>query len=244
MTVGEVSSTLHEAANDISDTKAGRSFSPDRRADVKREPGEISERKYDPDRRIDAATVVDERGKDTYNPDKRIEQEPGDVDVPKVEYDDTGKPYKIDGKMIPNCQYEINGYSYKTDGHGRRISAEGNLHLKQHEGRLPIKATGEEVGGKDHKKGSDDRGHMVGDQFGGSNGVENLVSMDKEINQKDFNDLERKLANALKAGSEVYYKFDVKYSGDSQRPSKFVVTYTIDGEKGRRVFNNEPGGAR
>ena len=243
MTIGEVPSTLRETAKDAPDVRVGRSFSPDSRVDIKGEPSAIRGRLFDPDKRIDAGEIADGQGEAAFNPDNRIGLESGDLDDRKVERDDAGNPYKIDGRMMPNCRYEINGYTYKTDELGRRVSAEGTLHIKQHEGRLPIKVSKEQVGGKEHRE-SDDKGHMVGDQFGGSSGVENLVSMDRDINQKDFNKLENYLAKAVKAGSEVNYKFEAKYNDDSQRPSKFVVTYTIDGEKSVRVFINEPGGAK
>lgn len=243
MTIGEVLSAIREVAEKTSDAKTKSGFNPDKRIDVNSSSKEDRGKAFDPDKRIDSGTRDVDRGKAAFNPDKRIEPQVANADGVRVERDDAGKPYKIDGKMMPNCRYEVNGYSYKTDKLGRRVSVEGNLHVKQHEGRLPIKDSKEQVGGKEHRK-SDDKGHMVGDQFGGSSGVENLVSMDRKLNQVDFNKLEGSFAKAVKAGSEVHYKMDVKYKGGSQRPSKFIVNYAIDGEKGRRVFRNEPGGIK
>ena len=243
MTVGEVLNAIREVAEKTSDAKPKSGFDPDKRIDVRGAPKEDRGKAFDPDKRVDAGASLDTSRNTAFNPDKRIEPQVANVDGARIERDDAGKPYKIDGKMMPNCRYEVNGYSYKTDKLGRRVSVEGNLHVKHHEGRLPIKASKEDVGGKEHRE-SDDVAHLAGDQFGGSNRVENLVSMDRKLNQVDFNRLEGKFAKALKDGSEVYYKMDVKYRGDSLRPSKFIVNYAIDGEKGRRVFSNETGGAR
>ena len=243
MTVGEILSAIREVAEKTSDAKTKSGFDPDKRVDASGAPKEYRGKAFDPDKRVESGASLDTSGNKTFNPDKRIEPRVANADGARIEHDDAGKPYKVDGKMMPNCRYEINGYSYKTDRHGRRVSVEGNLHVKQHEDRLPFTARKEQVGGKDHRE-SDDRGHMVGDQFGGSSGVENLVSMDRKLNQVDFNKLEDKLAKAVKGGSEAYYRMDVKYKGDSQRPSKFIVNYAIDGERGRRVFSNETGGVK
>ena len=78
-------------------------------------------------------------------------------------YDDNGKLYRSGNELMPNNEYEINGYQYKTGENGSIISAEGTLHLKEREGRLPIKDSIEDIGKGDQREG-DDRGHLIGDQ--------------------------------------------------------------------------------
>ncbi|MBE5869863.1 MAG: hypothetical protein E7294_01175 [Lachnospiraceae bacterium] len=152
-------------------------------------------------------------------------------------YDDNGKLYRVGKELAPNSEYELNGYKYKTDEKGRIVSAEGTLHLKTREGRLPIKDSIDDIGKGDQKEG-DDRGHLIGDQFDGSNGLENMIPQDADINRNDFKNFENELADAVRDGKEVYVKIEPIYEGDSRRPVAIVVTYTIDGEESVRVFPN------
>lgn len=152
-------------------------------------------------------------------------------------YDDNGKLYRVENDLAPNSEYEINGYKYTTDDKGRIVSAEGTLHMKNREGRLPIKDSIEDIGKGDQKEG-DDRGHLIGDQFDGSNGVENMIPQDANINRNDFKNFENELAKEVKDGKEVNIKVEPIYEGDSKRPVAIVVTYSINGEESVRVFPN------
>ncbi len=153
-------------------------------------------------------------------------------------YDDNGILYRVGNELKPNNEYEINGYKYKTDDLGRIISAEGKLHLKEREGRQTIKDSIEDIGKGDEKEG-DDRGHLIGDQFDGSNGLENMIPQDADINRKDFRKFENELASEVKKGKNVEVQIEPIYEGDSMRPSALVVTYTIDGETNIRIFPND-----
>ncbi len=152
--------------------------------------------------------------------------------------DDVGRKYRYDDELIPNNEYEINGYQYKTDELGRVTSAEGEAHLKTHEGRLEIKDSKETVSHGDAKE-TDDRGHIIGDQLDGSNGMENIVAQDAGINQGAYKKLEDHLADAIKEGHKVDIKVEPIY-GDklSYRPTEIKYTYTIDGEKNITLFPN------
>lgn len=152
-------------------------------------------------------------------------------------YDDNGDLYRVDDELAPNSTYEINGYKYTTDERGRIISVEGTLHMKDREGKLPIKDSMDTVGKGDQKEG-DDRGHLIGDQFDGSNGLENLIPQDANINRNDFRNFENELAKEVKDGKEVKVKIEPIYEGDSRRPVAIVVSYSIDGEESVRVFPN------
>lgn len=163
------------------------------------------------------------------------------IDGKTYYYDDNGKLYRVEKELQPNTEYEINGYKYKTDEKGRIISAEGKLHVKERDGRLPIKDSLEDIGKGDEKEG-DDRGHLIGDQFDGSNGMENMVPQDADINRNDFRKLENELAKVVKDGKEVYVKVEPVYEGDSRRPAAVVVTYSINGEEHVRVFPNNKEG--
>lgn len=152
-------------------------------------------------------------------------------------YDDNGKLYRVGKELAPNSEYEINGYKYRTDGKGRIISAEGILHRKDREGRLTIKDSIDDIGKGDQQEG-DDRGHLIGDQFDGTNGLENMIPQDAKINQTDFKSFENELAREMKSGKEVFYKAEPIYEGDSRRPVAVAVTYRIDGKESVRIFPN------
>lgn len=159
-------------------------------------------------------------------------------DSVKIEYDDNNTPYRIGDELIPNTDYEINGYSYHTDEYGRITSVEGTLHIKNREGRLPIKDSIETIGKGDQKE-TDDRGHLIGDQFDGSNGMENMIPQDANINRGDYNKLEQELAKEVKDGKKVEVKIEPQYEGESRRPSNIVVSYTINGETNVKIFPND-----
>ena len=137
-----------------------------------------------------------------------------------------------------NNNYEINGYTYTTDAEGRIASVEGVLHMKDREGRLPIRDSIEDIGKGDQKEG-DDRGHLIGDQFDGSNGLENIIPQDADINRRDFKNFENALAEKVKDGETVKVKIETIYEGDSHRPTDILVTYSINGVEDMRIFPNK-----
>lgn len=156
-------------------------------------------------------------------------------------YDDAGKEYRTGNDLLPNNTYEINGYSYATDEIGRIISASGTLHIKNHEGRLPIRDSIEDIG-KGNQRNTDDRGHLIGDQFGGSNGLENMIPQDAGINRNDFKNFENDLATQVKIGNKVYVSVEPYYEGVSRRPVSVAVFYEINGTENYREFPNSSGG--
>lgn len=160
------------------------------------------------------------------------------IDGEKYYYDSNGSLYRVGDQLLPNSTYELNGYKYETDDQGRIVSAEGILHLKDDRDRLPIKDSMEAVGKGDQKEG-DDRGHLIGDQFDGSNGLENLVPQDSNINRVAFKNFENELAQEVKAGNDVYVKVEPIYDGNSNRPACIVVTYSINGNESMRIFPND-----
>lgn len=164
--------------------------------------------------------------------DKKAQEHPEDN-----EYDDNGNLYKNGKELKPNNTYEVNGYTYKTDDKGRIISAEGKLQPKDHKGKKPINDSMKDIG-KGDQKDTDERGHLIGDQFNGSPNLDNLVPQDSKLNQGEVKKLENSLAKAVEGGSEVYLKVEPVYSDNSARPVSFTYTYTVDGEKSVKVFKN------
>lgn len=159
------------------------------------------------------------------------------VNGERVRTDDNGKihmKYNPDTKMyelLPSNTYEVNGYKYETDDKGRVIKVEGQLKLKE-EKRNVINTDVKDM------KAGDERGHLIGDQFGGSNLVDNLVPMGFDVNRSDYKKLEEKLAKEVAEGKEVYVNIRIEYEDNTNRPSKFTVEYTINGEFFETSFIN------
>lgn len=104
--------------------------------------------------------------------------------------------------------------------------------------RLQIGDSLEDIGKGDQKEG-DERGHVIGDQFDGSNGLENMIPQNAELNRGDFKKLENQLAQEVKDGKQVRVEIKMVYEGDSRRPSQIRVIYSINGTIGTRTFRNK-----
>ena len=166
----------------------------------------------------------------------------GDDSSPETEssetrqyYDDNGNLYRVGNHLQPNATYTVNGYTYQTDDHGRITSASGTLRVKDREGRMPIRDSLEDIG-KGDEKSTDDRGHLIGDQFDGSNGLENMIPQDATINRVMYKNFENQLAKLVKEGKTVMVTVEPSYTGDSHRPDGIWVTYTVDGGEEEVVF--------
>lgn len=157
-------------------------------------------------------------------------------EVSKQYLDDNGNEYREEDELKPNAEFERNGYHYKTDERGRIVSAEGKLKMRDPDYKRDMEDV-RKIDSQEYKD-TDDRGHLIGHQFGGSDKLENLVPMDAKLNQGDFEKLENTLADAVKNGADVRLKVEPVYEGDSTRPTEFRVSYSVDGEKDAVIFKN------
>nr|WP_231595846.1 DNA/RNA non-specific endonuclease [Bacillus sp. LK2] len=89
-------------------------------------------------------------------------------------------------------------------------------------------------------KGQDHAGHLIGDRFGGSPKIDNLVSQLSDVNLKQYKKIEEEWAKALKADppKEVTVDVEIVYSGNDMRPKEFIVNYSIDGKWEFEVIEN------
>lgn len=155
----------------------------------------------------------------------------------KVYHDDNGEIYRIGNQLKPNAEFTRNGYNYETDELGRTKSVSGKLRLPEQLKNRNMDNMEAVANGSNLP--DDQRGHIFGRLFGGSDGIENLVPMNKELNLSDYKKMENKLVGALRAGKEVYLKVEPVYTDDSKRPTSFTATYSINGEKTITTFSNE-----
>ena len=219
--IGETSERMPEIPKEIGETS-------ERMPEIPKEIGETSEKVPEIPKEIGENNVLHPN---TFN----------NLDGERHYTDDNGKVYRVNNDLVPNNTYEIHGYRYETDDQGRIISAEGKLQLKDHDNYRNIKDSREKIGKGDEKK-TDDRGHIIGDQFNGSNGMENIVAQDSELNQGEYKNFENQRASDIKMGKEVYMRIDLDYPGISYRPGSFLVNYSIDGEEFVKVFSNDSRG--
>lgn len=158
----------------------------------------------------------------------------------ELEYknNDDGMPYRMEQDLLSDAEYKRNGYEYTTDHLGRLFTAEGDLHLKERDGRLQIKDSIHDIG-KGYEKSTDDRGHAIADRFDGANDLENLIPQDSGLNRNEFKNFENKLAQEVEAGKKVNLKLEMHYPGDSFRPDAITAVTTIDGKQEVKVFLND-----
>lgn len=171
---------------------------------------------------------------ETYEPNTKFE-----VNETIYETDDNGIIYKINGnELVPNTEYTIGGVTYTTDEQGRIVSCDGNA-TQTPEGTRDLKAQ-EQAGGEDRRDG-DQGGHILARILGGAKGIENMLAMRGPINQGPYHTMEKEINEALQKGKDVHIHVDIKYDDDSKRPSKIIVTYTIDRKETVMEYDNESG---
>ncbi|HDA0465341.1 TPA: ribonuclease YeeF family protein [Staphylococcus aureus] len=138
-------------------------------------------------------------------------------------------------KLKANIEYTTpTGHIYRTDHKGRiKEVYVDNLSLKDGGRNNHAQRT---VGGEDRLP-DDDGGHLIARMFGGSKDIDNLVAQSKFINRSfkengQWYKLEKLWEKAIKSGKSIEnVKVEVKYKGNSQRPTEFSVRYNINGEQ-------------
>ena len=143
--------------------------------------------------------------------------------------------------LKPNEQYDSNEYHYETDSRGRIKRAEGTLRLEDGKRNTDHQTRA----GGEYRLETDEGGHLIGRQFGGSEKIDNIVAMDYDVNHKKFGELERVWAEELDKGNQVDVKITCRYKGESERPDSFVVKYQVTEADGstwgdvKRIKNKE-----
>lgn len=201
--------------------------------DVKEQKSSFESKGFDPDKRVEPVPL--KHGSDIVAHEKHTQNDLSGVN--KENLDDNGTKYRETDHLLPNTQYELNGYKYETDNKGRIKSAEGKIRIKDPDYGRNMENV-RKYKSQEYNP-SDDRGHLIANQFGGSDRLGNVVPMDAKLNKSDYNRVENTLADAVKNGADVKLKVEPIYGNDSSRPSDFQVSYSIDGDKTVVVFKNK-----
>ncbi|RXK18392.1 DNA/RNA non-specific endonuclease [Macrococcus sp. DPC7161] len=162
--------------------------------------------------------------------------------ITRVDYTEKEHMMWKNGKALkPNVEYVTpEGHLYRTDDLGRIKYVEvDNLFLKKGK-RKPYM---QRVAGRIFRRKDDDGGHLIGDQFAGSGDIDNLVPMNSQINRRggQWYNMEMTWADALKEvpPKQVRVKIEPIYSGESLRPDKFKVKFTVDNKYFEKTIINE-----
>jgi hypothetical protein len=145
------------------------------------------------------------------------------------------KPLEADARYVDRQT----GYAYTTDGQGRVAEVDGKLVDQPGERNGYQQA---HAGGADRLP-TDDGGHLIATIFRGPGERINLVPMDSNLNRGAWKAMENSWSGALASGKQVEVKIDVVYGQNGVRPTRFDVSYQIEGQAPvTRTFKNAPGG--
>ncbi|UTY67007.1 T7SS effector LXG polymorphic toxin [Bacillus velezensis] len=146
--------------------------------------------------------------------------------------------------LKPNVIYKTKeGYTYTTDNYGRITSVKADLQL----GEAKRNQYAQSKAGKLDRLTDDDGGHLIATQFKGSGQFDNIVPMNSQINRSGgrWYEMEQEWAKALKEEPPQKVNVNIKaiYKGDSLRPDKFIVKYSIgDADFEKVTIKNQSGG--
>lgn len=162
--------------------------------------------------------------------------------ITRVDYTEKEHMMWKNGKALkPNVEYVTpEGHLYRTDDLGRIKYVEvDNLFLKKGKRKPHM----QRVAGRIFRRKDDDGGHLIGDQFAGSGDIDNLVPMNSQINRRggQWYNMEMTWADALKEvpPKQVRVRIEPIYSGESLRPDKFKVKFTVDNKYFEKTIINE-----
>lgn len=170
-----------------------------------------------------------------YEPQSRVK-----IDGTYYRTDDNGKihMYRDNAdklyKLNPNDTYTSKGCEYQTDDKARISTVHNHISVTDAE-RGSLNAKVEDMRVDDH------RGHVVAARNGGSDRIDNVVPMAKELNNGEYKTLENFLNDEAAAGKDVDVTYHLLYNkdNDSKRPDKFVVEYTITDKDGTQISRDK-----
>lgn len=159
----------------------------------------------------------------------------------------TGWNKQLNRELKPNTWHHIgDNHYYKTDELGRVDNVTARL-----EAKITGRNVDEQIRSVYQKDGNwsgkmldgrttqrDDGGHLIANVLGGAGEQINYVPMLANLNRGAYKNMENTLVKALNQGKQVCIDIKLIYKGNSKRPDKLIVHYTIDGIPYRRMFSN------
>lgn len=128
----------------------------------------------------------------------------------------------------------------KTDSYGRPIDNKiTDVQLKEG----PRENMSSKLYNDSYQDG-DQRGHIIADRFGGPASEENVVPQTKDVNTKQFKQVEDTVAKLKNDGHTVDYEVKTNYDSidpNAKRPSSFEPKIKVDGEDYSKFAKNTEG---
>ncbi|MEY0291136.1 DNA/RNA non-specific endonuclease, partial [Providencia rettgeri] len=173
------------------------------------------------------------------NASKEIPKITNEQKVIEIKSGNKGDWNKQLNKPEPNTIYQVDGNkTYKTDSQGRVETVEAKLSLNSNDRNTYQQCKVGKCG-----VAGDEGGHLIATIFTGPGEKLNIVPMNSNLNRSEWKKMENSWAKALKDNKEVDVRIEPIYSGNSERPVKFNVRYTIEGERPViKNFTNAQGG--
>ncbi|MEQ5401065.1 hemagglutinin repeat-containing protein [Providencia rettgeri] len=173
------------------------------------------------------------------NTSKEIPKITNEQKVIEIKSGSKGDWNKQLNKPEPNTIYQVDGNkTYKTDSQGRVETVEAKLSLNSNDRNTYQQCKVGKCG-----VAGDEGGHLIATIFTGPGEKLNIVPMNSNLNRSEWKKMENSWAKALKDNKEVDVRIEPIYSGNSERPVKFNVRYTIEGERPViKNFTNAQGG--
>lgn len=139
--------------------------------------------------------------------------------------------------LMKNIIYDVDDFIYTTDNFGRVVKTNADL-----DDAVRIRLGGQQIRSvdvKDGVRGSDQGGHIIGSRFFGPGEQINLYPQSANLNQGAWKQMENRWADAIVDNKDVKIQVEAIFSGSSQRPTKFEVKYSIDGQPFSEKFINQ-----
>ena len=144
--------------------------------------------------------------------------------------------------LASNVEIVKGNYTAYTDAYGRPVLNKIT--------DLTIKETGRDnlniKRDNSYYRKSDQRGHIIADNFGGPASSENIVAQMGEVNQGKMAQVENRIRELKAQGAKVVdYEVKTNYVGDNKRPTSFEPKIVADGKiielpsELKKIYNDE-----
>jgi HK97 family phage portal protein len=135
----------------------------------------------------------------------------------------------------PNRKITAGGYHFETDPRDRTVRAYGQLRIELDQRRS---RSAQRNAGKPDRLPADHGGHFIAREFGGPEIRYNHFAQNARFNISDYRTLENDWKGSLKAGKKVSVDIRSTYRGNSNRPDRIRIRFTVGGKSLIRSFPN------
>jgi DNA/RNA non-specific endonuclease len=136
---------------------------------------------------------------------------------------------------LPNRKITAGGYHFEADTRDRTVRAYGQLRIEPSQ---PRSRSAQRNAGKPDRLPKDHGGHFIAREFGGPEIRYNHFAQNARFNISDYRKLENEWKKSLNGGKKVRVNITATYRGNSNRPDRLRVRFTVGGRSLIRSFPN------